>query len=292
LVVLVMANSSVPETVVPALAAPAASAAARCWSGASARFWVCLALLVCCAIGLKTAARGFGWFFRKEAVPLKQPLQFFDARKLAPQYELNQRLTSGLERMTEDMLDSLGTHEYVQVYLTDPRKPAADPTQVALLFVTYYTGQPDMVPHVPDECWLAGGYDKVSEETLPVPVAGVGAPDNKLPVRVLEFRARRQSQLSGQGADMATVAYFFHVNGGYATTRNGVRATMLNPRLRYAYYAKVEVTFLNENSVRAGKAAAVAALGPLLERLMPVLLRDHFDLSKFPTASQAAGRGS
>jgi hypothetical protein len=67
---------------------------------------------------------------------------------------------------------------------------------------------------------------------------------------------------------------------------------MLDPRLRYAYYAKVEVTFLNEYAVRAGKAAAVAALGPLLERLMPVLLRDHFDLSQFPTAGQAAGRGS
>jgi hypothetical protein len=36
----------------------------------------------------------------------------------------------------------------------------------------------------------------------------------------------------------------------------------------------------------------VAALGPLLERVMPVLLRDHFDLSNFPAADAAAGRGS
>jgi hypothetical protein len=258
----------------------------------SPRFWVCFALLVCSAVGLKTAARGLGWVFRKEAVPLKQPLQFFDARKLAPQYEKNERLTSRLAPMTEDMLETLGTHEYVQIYLTDPQKPAQDPTQVALLFVTYYTGQPDLVPHVPDECWLAGGYDRVSEETLNIPVSGIGAPDNKVPMRVLEFRARRQSQVSGAGPDVATVAYFFHVNGGYATTRNGVRATMLNPRLRHAYYAKVEVTFLNESSVRAGKPAAVQALGPLLERVMPVLLRDHFDLSNFPDAGAATGRGS
>ena len=85
---------------------------------------------------------------------------------------------------------------------------------------------------------------------------------------------RRQNQFSGEGADIATVAYFFHVNGGYATTRNGVRATMLNPRLRYAYYAKVEVTFLSENSGRgqggggrrprptAGAAHAGIAAGP------------------------------
>ena len=160
---------------------------------------MCLALLVCCAIGLKTAARGFGWFFRKEAVPLKQPLQFFDARKLAPQYELNQRLSSRLEPMTEDMLETLGTHEYVQVYLTDPHKPVEDPTQVALLFVTYYTGQPDMVPHVPDECWLAGGYDKVSEESLNVRVAGVGAPHDELPVRVLEFRCAARTNSLAKG---------------------------------------------------------------------------------------------
>ena len=67
---------------------------------------------------------------------------------------------------------------------------------------------------------------------------------------------------------------------------------MLNPRLRYAYYAKVEVTFQGENSIRAGKQASIAALGPLLARVLPVLIQDHFDLDKFPAARQAAGQGS
>ena len=287
-----MVSSSAENTVNPARAAPAGPPVVRRQTKPHLRFWVCLALLLCSAVGLKTAARGFGWFFRKEAVPLKLPLAFFDARKLAPDFELNQRLTSRLEPMSDDMIETLGTHEAVQVYLTDLRKPAQDPTRVALLFVTYYTGQPDMVPHVPDECWLAGGYDRVSEDTVSVPVAGIGAPADKLPVRVLEFQAHRQTPFSGQGADVATVAYFFHVNGGYATTRNGVRAAMLNPRLRYAYYAKVEVTFQGENSIRAGKQASIAALGPLLARVLPVLIQDHFDLDKFPAARQAAGQGS
>jgi hypothetical protein len=246
-------------------------------------------MLVMAAVGLKATARWFGWFLRKEKVPLKRSLQLFDARQVGPRYEPNRLLNGRLQPMSEEMVEGLGTEEYLQVYLTDTDKPGDDPTRVALLFVTYYTGKPDLVPHVPDECYLAGGYERIGAATVAVPVSGVGAPGDRVPVRVMQFRGQQRNPLSGGGMDVITVMYFFHTNGNYATTRNEVRASMANPFQRYAYYSKIEVTFCSPLLVRADREASVAALGPLLERVMPVLLREHFDLEKFAGGEKQVG---
>ncbi len=266
---------------------PRASTAAR--APASWRYWACLALLVLAAAGLQTAAGWFGWFLRKEAVELKRPLQLFDVRKLGPRYERHP-LTDRIEPPSEDMIQSLGTREFLQVLLTDTTKPVGDATRVAQLFVTYYTGQPDMVPHTPDECYLAGGYDKLAQDSATVRVPGIGAPDDEVPLRVLQFRARQRPGAIGGQPDVATVMYFFHVNGGFTTTRNGVRARLSNPFQRYAYYAKIEVTYNDGGRRRAAPEASLAALRPLLESVMPVLLDDHFDLELLTTAGAADGQ--
>lgn len=274
------------EPAMPARRATLEPAAQR-GTRASGRYWVGLVLLVGAAIGLKTAATSFGWHFRKEAVPLKLPLRLFDARALGPRYELNKLLTDLSPPLSEDMVDSLGTSEYVHLYVNDTQKAAGDPTRVAALFVTYYTGKPDMVPHVPDECFRAGGHDTLSQATEIVHVPGVGAPQDKLPVRVLEFRLRAQGVLD-TGGQVATVMYFFHANGGYATTRDGVRLSLSNPLDRYAYYAKIEVDFTSEMGARASRAASVEALEPLLARVLPALLRDHIDVEKLKAGAAAA----
>ncbi len=269
---------------------PTATAAARPGTRASGRYWVCLVLLVGAAVGLKTAATRFGWHFRKEAVPLKLPLRLFDARALGPRYELNKLLTDRSPPLSEDMVDSLGTNEYVHVYVNDTQKAASDPTRVAAVFITYYTGKPDMVPHVPDECFRAGGHDPLSAGTATVRVPGVGAAGDEVPVRVLEFRLRSQGVLS-TGGEVATVMYFFHANQKFVTTRDGVRLSLSNPLERYAYYAKIEVDFSSETGVRASKAAAVEALGPLLARVLPVLFRDHIAVERLAARPAGASGG-
>lgn len=261
--------------------------AARRVGGTSLRYWVCLLVLVLAAGGLKTAASWFGWAIRKEALPLKHPLAQFDAQKLGPRYEFNKAVMDKLEPLSEDMEEGLGTKDYVQLCITDTQKAVSDPTRVAMLFISYYTGKPDMVPHVPDECYLAAGYDKVSEAARTVRVPDCGVPNDEVPLRVLEFVGRRNVQPLSLANDNVTVMYFFHANGDYATTRNGVRASMLNPLQRYAYYAKIELTFTNGSAARAGREASVAAAGPLLARVLPVLLNDHIDLEKFAPASNA-----
>lgn len=248
----------------------------------SARWVTCVVLLLAAAAGMRVLSGWFGFVLQKEAVWLKKPLREFDARKLRPRYQRHPA-TDRIRSLSADQLESLGTGEYLQVYLTDTQKPAPDPTRVAHLFVTYYTGQPDMVPHVPEECYLAGGYDRVGlPTTKTVSVRGIGAPGDQVPVRVIQFRAPQQRRVFADGSDVTTVMYLFHTNGRYATTRNVVRVILSNPFQRYAYYAKIEVSFTNDKlSSSAGAEAAVAALGPLLEAVMPRLLEDHIDLAEF-----------
>ncbi len=256
---------------------------------ASPRYWTCLLILVASAVGVPTLAGWFGVYLQKEAVPLKRPLQLFDVRRVGPRYERHP-VNDQMPAMSEDMVDTLGTREYLQISLTDTRKQASDPTRVAQLFVTYYTGRPDMVPHVPDECYLAGGYDSLGAATEAIRVPGIGAPRDEVPVRMVRFRAPPGRRRSGAGSGETAVTYFFSVNGGYAASRDGVRVKLSNPFQRYAYYAKIEVTFTDDKiALTAEPDAAIAALGPLLEAVMPVLIEDHFDLGKFAPAKPADG---
>ncbi len=240
---------------------------------ASPRWYLCMGILLVAAAGMQSLAAYCQWYFRKEPVPLKRPLAQLDWFKLAPRYRPH-AIQPPL--MKEEERQQLGTEDYVQERLVDTQRAATDPTAVANVFITYYTGQPDMVPHVPDECYLAGGFDPVkAPDTVRVPVAGVGAEGDEIPVRVLQFQSRDAGQRP------TTVLYFFHVNGKYRTTRNEVRTQLAGLRERHAYYAKIEITLTNDSPSlqrvsSADEEQSRAALAPLLARLMPVLLKDHF----------------
>jgi hypothetical protein len=257
----------------------------------SARYWVCLGLLLAAALGLRTAAQWFGLTFRKEAVPLKAPLEGFDVTRLGPRYVVNKVLTSQTERLSEDMEDSLGTEEYARLWFIDNERSPTDPDRLVNVFLTYYTGKPDMVPHVPDECFQAGGYDKLGAETHWIYVRGIGAPGDRVPIRVVRFQARRVGQAAGEESSALTVTYFFHVNNHFATTRNEVRMRLMNPFERYGYYAKIEISFTNIRAEHANLETSLAALGPFLERLLPVLYENHFGLDHFDQRHHAGVSG-
>lgn len=266
---------------------PPTAATPRSGARPSPRYWVCAVLLVAAAAAVHVVPQTIGWHLQKESVALKNSLRWFDAGKLGPRYARHAQ-TDRIAPMSEDMIESLGSEEFVQIYIADTTKQPRDPTYLASLFVTYYTGKPDMVPHVPDECYLAGGYDKLGVSTEYVPAAGVGAPDDQLPVRMVRFVAPANRRLAADGTNEVAVLYFFNVNNAFATTRNGVRAILSNPFQRYAYYAKIEVTFTSESMARnAPPDEALAALGPLMEAVLPVLYADHLDIDKF-VAGEAA----
>lgn len=254
----------------------------------SVRYYICLGLLVATAASLQVVTRQFRVHFQKQEVPLKQPLQLLDIREMAPRYERHPG-TDKLPKMSDEMVESLGTEEFTRILIVDTAQERTSRTRLANVFITYYTGRPDMVPHVPDECYLAGGYDKLGVDTVNVPVGGIDAPSDEVPVRVVRFIAPQSNRVSGEEV---AVMYFFNVNGAYATTRDGVRAHLSNPFQPYAYYAKVEITFSDELGKKAAAPAdSIAALGPLLEGLMPILLEDHLNVELVRSAENSEDGG-
>lgn len=257
--------------------APAAARLAGRSRPFSLRYAVCLGLLTASAIGMPSLAGFLGYHLQKKAVPLKRPLATMDFEKLAPEYALHPAI---VEPIPEDVIESLGTREYLQWRIVDTRKAVSDPTAVAHVFISYYTGKPDLVPHVPDECMKAAGYDRVgSPSTTNVIARGIGAAGDRVPVRVIQFIKPRQSDmlLADPKAGQVTVLYFFHSNGDYCTTRNEVRLMQANPLQKYAYYSKFEVRFTDYRfGADASTQQSLEALPPLLEKLMPVILKDHF----------------
>lgn len=260
-------------------AAPAARetpAAAR--PLASPRYFLCLAVLVGSALSMQGLANALGAYFRKEPVPLKQPLSLLaDSAAMRPQYEPHPNRPAPL---SHDVEDTLGTKDYVSMRWMDMSRARSDPLRVAHVFISYYTGAPDMVPHRPEECiGAAGGVLREVRET-PLRVTGVGAPDDRVVVRTCVFEMpgpKRGSGLSAGGTGPTlTVMYFFHVNGRFLKTRNEVRLELNSLRDRYAYYAKIEVNFSDQDMTRlADTLESEQALEPLLQKLLPTLLADY-----------------
>lgn len=271
---------------------PPAASPARVSRGASTllsfRFVAVAGFLVLAATSLEVLRTQVGWTFRKEPVPLKTGFYAFRSSMIGPRY---QRHDIDMPPIEEEALQTLGTREYLNVRIVDRLKDRSDPTRNAWVFVTYYTGKPDMVPHVPDECYVAGGYDRAGPpETVRVEVPGVGAPDDEVPVRMLTFRSRAQTinEIAAE-QDTLSVMYFFLANNDYTTTRTGVRTRLFNLRERYAYYAKFEFRFTDESARRqATKEESLEALGPLLERFLPAVLEHHFyDWEEFTSRDKA-----
>ena len=223
-------------------------------------FVACTALLLTFAAGFQFLAVCKQIQFVKEAVPLKKRLDLLDHKKLAP-YELRRAVS-----LQPQMLDALGTKDYIQWVLEDTSIASGSaPERIVNLFVTYYTGKPDQVPHVPEECYMGGGYTEVGESTERVQIPGVG---QEVGVRVLEFE---ESRLLGRGN--RTVMYLFHTNGRFCPDRQCVRFALGTSRR--AYFSKVELSFGHAEAIPT-KEKAVEAGKRFLQVLIPVLLEDHW----------------
>ncbi|MGE3181436.1 MAG: hypothetical protein AB7N71_07390 [Phycisphaerae bacterium] len=238
------------------------------------RYVVCLVVLIAGALGYRVMLRSLDMHLTKAAVPLKKPFYSADWTAMEPRY---QQHPNPPRRPSEEELDQLGTKEFLLWGLVDSTKDKSDRDSVAIIAVTYYTGAPDVVPHVPEECMSANGYDQVgASEEIEIEVPGIGAPDDKFKVRVATFDAPLTAAAAGQ-REQAVVMYFFHCNGDYCNSRRDVRMRFMDPRERYAYFSKIEIKFTNwDSSLYADKATSIAALPPLLARLMPMLINDHY----------------
>jgi len=242
------------------------------------RFILCVVLLAACGAGLQLTKKKLGMWFHKQALPLKQPLTNLNKEALAP-YRLLKSHTIDAE-----VLDSLGTKQYIQWFLEDPELPRNDPRRVMVLFVTYYTGIRDPVPHVPEVCYLGGGFQRqgARRDVVKIPELGVD-----VPVRATTFLR----PIMG-GEQQTTVVYTFNCNGKFTPDRAKVRTWMSNPFERYGYYSKVEITCARGDA-GASPAQVIEAAKKLLRKVLPLLVRDHWpDWEQATRRTEAGGAPS
>jgi len=231
-------------------------------------FLICVLVLAVAGTGMSVTMKKLGIVFKKEPLPLKKSLESLDEKGLTPyKVVLKQKIQE------PDTLRALGTDDYIQWILEDTEQAYNSPVKECLLFVTYYP-LPDRVPHVPEECWTGGGYQKLGSEAVTFKIDNGKGFDANVPAKYLVF-IPRETGLWQVGERIPNL-YFFKVNGQYAGSREEARIA-LNKNLfgKNSYFSKVELVF-NRSSIAPSKEQAVAASEKLLAVILPILERDHW----------------
>lgn len=227
-------------------------------------FVICILILAVCAGGIHVGADKMKMHFRKEPVPLQKSLDDLDVVKLQ-HYKLLQAA-----KISSEIESELGTKDYIQWVLEDTQAKANDPFRLVSLFITYYTGNPDKVPHVPDVCYVGGGGLVRNAENSRITITENGTKDDQIPIRLLDIETKDHLGLSNQ---TRTVGYFFAVNGTYRATRQGVQLLQNNVYDRYAYFSKVELYFPAVQ--KESRSVIISEMEKFLQLLVPVLVEDH-----------------
>jgi hypothetical protein len=204
--------------------------------------------------------------FVKEPIKPNKPLSELDETKLQPFEIFEKHLIR-----EKDILDSLGTEEYIQWTFKRKEDDTSDLLDYITVFITYYE-KPDAVPHVPEECYTGGGYQKTSSEAITFEIEDIRNPGEtrEIPGRIVTFTKK-----SSYESNSFPVLYFFNVNGSYTNTRTGARFILgKNLRGRHSYFSKVEFVF---NSSKApSEQDAVNMTEEMLALLLPALENDHW----------------
>lgn len=208
------------------------------------------------------------------------------------------------EIMGAELVETLGTQNYVSRHYvrtrdSDPKNPI-----VIDLHVAYYTGMIDTVPHVPERCFVGGGLQQSeSSRVLPLPMptdswrvdpgvqaayAGssgeiysvrlsndpkmTDAPGQRVrlprgigPDSPFEFRA---SEFINPGRGKVYAGYFFVANGGTKANANDVRQLAFNLDDDYAYFLKVQVSGSSFESFDEFSQYSGELLGELIGEIM------------------------
>jgi hypothetical protein len=264
-------------------------------------FLICAGLLLITASTMSASTRIFGFIREKEPLPLKRPLSQLDNFDLAPY-----KVAAKQDIENPDILETLGTEDYIQWVLEDTSVPQTDKSRFCSLFITYYEFA-DNVPHRPEECYIGGGFEQISSEavTLDIQTAPATTDKHQISAQYLVFAKTNPDMLTGEVS--FPVLYIFRTNDEYSGGRNKARfalkieywkgavkevwlrilgrriqsrnITNENLRDRFSYFSKVEWKFYGNNLGRMiypDKQQALSASEKLLAVILPVLEKEHW----------------
>lgn len=243
----------------------------------TAPFLVAVALLMLAVVLQYPVTRGMQIRLAKTELALVKPLGSLDASRLGP-YRVRERLV-----LEPAVVEALDTDQYMYWLIEDTSAAPGSPLRRGALFVTYYSGGANLVPHTPDVCYLGAGYQPSrAHETVELAVSAVAATAGRIPARVLTF-----AKTAVFDKRELTVVYTFFCNGRFAAGREQIRALINEPRNTYAFFSKVEASFPGATREQTLDGAA-----KLFDTVLPVLIADHwpdFDAAEF--AARQAPRG-
>ncbi len=229
-------------------------------------FLICAGVLLLSAIAMPKPVK-------KEPMPLKKSLDLMDENALAPY-----KVVSKYKITNQEVIESLGTRDYIQWLLEDSDTSADSPIQKCSLFITYYD-LPDRVPHVPEECYSGGGNQRLASDSVTIEINKQGKVE-KIPARYLVF-AGTNSNIWGTDTRFP-VLYLFNVNEVYANSRDDARfALNKNIFSKHSYFSKVEWKFFNTRfgqTIYPNKEETITASQKLLRVILPLLERDHWPI--------------
>jgi hypothetical protein len=234
-------------------------------------FLICVVVLTITAIAMSVTIKLSGILLKKEPLMLKTPLSQLNVTKLAPY-----KVATKQQIDNQDVLETLGTEDYIQWFLEDTSQPDTSKVRSCMLFITYYP-LPDLIPHVPEECYIGGGLRHVSSEAVNLTV-NKGAGERQVAVRYSVFAEKGSDFLMKE--TNFPIFYVFSVNGEYASGREDTRL-ILNKNLfgKYSYFSKVEWKFFNNKFGRItypDKHEALAASEKLMTVILPILETEHW----------------
>jgi hypothetical protein len=176
----------------------------------------------------------------------------------------------------QDILNTLGTEDYIQWTLENTGAPTESKTRFCTLFITYYS-LPDIVPHRPEECYIGGGLQGIKFETVTL-MAIQGVYEREIKARYLVFADTKAESSLGGGTSFP-ILYTFNANGKYGDRDDVRRALNKNLFGKFSYFSKVEWKFYSIASGRTiypNKQEAIAASEKLMSVILPVLEKEHW----------------
>jgi len=231
-------------------------------------FLICVIVLTTAGAGMSIAVKSFGVYFKKEPLPLKKSLDLLDKSDLS-----SYRVISKLKIENVEIITALGTEDYIQWILEDTEAVDNNAAEKCMLFITYYQ-LPDRVPHVPEECYAGGGFQRLASDSVMLDINNNVGFERELRGKHLVF-GNTKANLWQRG-EKFPVLYLFKVNGEYAASREEARIA-LNKNLfrKSSYFCKVEMVF-NQTLIPPNKEQAIKAGEKLLAVVLPVLEKKHW----------------
>lgn len=252
---------------------------------------LCVGILGAWFVTQSVVIQAQGAVIVKDAVPLRHELF------MIPESTASWQVVHRDPPLSKEIEEALGTKKYLSWYYLDKRMASPDQVDVrrrdfpegsvVRLHLAYYTGGIDTVPHVPERCNVAGGFQAIGNSfEVPIDIDNGRYEYNEdlqmyetysllepvVRTPRLAFDARAFTYAPPNRSDAAeTVVYFFIANGKYLASPLAVRAEGFDLRDRHAYYFKVQAEALGVSDPDEARRRVEALLSDLMPQVLAAL---------------------